>query len=501
MTKKTIKNLLFPWGVSLFLLFTLLFPLRGTDLYGVNVHVQPNTVLSMAKQAGIRWMRVDFSWADIEPSQGYYNYQEIDRVVAFAVSNNMAILANLGDTPAWANGDQGKNVLPTNVQYWRNFVNRMVTRYKGRVSYWGIWNEPNLEDFLRGSADDYVTKVLIPASEVIRGNDSSAKIVAPDISYLTSPERRWDSFLKTVLEKGKNYLDIVSIHAYDSSGAEAIMNKIEKGYNIIYPAVTKVMSDYGCADKELWLTETGWSTTSVSEDTQASNYLDLLTKILNSTSVDKVFFYEIQDVPNVSGYGILNADTSPKKSYYTYKNFIQNEASYIDDGSGEDDDKEDDKKPCLFRTLHSEGEVVLPKARSFRNSFLENQGARGKGLISLYYRFSAVALPRLQGRPELKRQMRRCFALWTQTLVPLQGEGVSINDLRLDGKLYEETDRLLQNWIDGESSPSWKGLLIRGRSLLALYRGERIVRLMNEGEGLLRLLSFEKFIAKGGNNG
>ena len=112
MTKKTIKNLLFPWGVSLFLLFTLLFPLRGTDLYGVNVHVQPNTVLSMAKQAGIRWMRVDFSWADIEPSQGYYNYQEIDRVVAFAVSNNMAILANLGDTPSWANGDQERMFFP-----------------------------------------------------------------------------------------------------------------------------------------------------------------------------------------------------------------------------------------------------------------------------------------------------------------------------------------------------------------------------------------------------
>jgi aryl-phospho-beta-D-glucosidase BglC (GH1 family) len=72
-----------------------------------------------------------------------------------AGERGMEVLITISGTPKWANGNKSQNVAPTNLADLTAFSRALADRYSGRhagypyVGRWSVWNEPNLEQFLK----------------------------------------------------------------------------------------------------------------------------------------------------------------------------------------------------------------------------------------------------------------------------------------------------------------------------------------------------------------
>ena len=179
------------------LIVLLAYPLSGVALtisplpYGIDIFFPNDAVMQKIKDAGIAWIQMGFDWSYIEPQKNKFNFSEADRIINFADKNGLSILAKIAYTPGWANKNKGKNYPADSVANWKAFVQTIVNRYKNRVKYWAIWNEPNLKLFFAQGKDIYLQQVLLPAAQTIRASDPAAFIVGPELSHKTEAGSEW----------------------------------------------------------------------------------------------------------------------------------------------------------------------------------------------------------------------------------------------------------------------------------------------------------------------
>jgi hypothetical protein len=299
---------------------------------GFNAHLPDIQTLNKIKEANIKWIRCDFDWDVIEPQKSIFDYSKTDPIVSFCKNNDINIFPTIGYTPGWANGNQGHNYPPNDVNQWTNFVTEVINRYKNDINVWGIWNEPNLAEFFQGSMNDYIHNIFIPASNTIKGIDPGLKVAAPEIAGLVSAE--WWKWLETFATL-ENYYDVVTVHCYTKDGQTTI-NYIERGrwpgflhwlswlLNWFYPGNQAIKAKLKKITKEAWFTETGWKTNVVSEEQQRQHYEDLVKYMNDQTIFERVFFYEIKDGLNaVDKWGVLRSDYSEKPAFEFIKSICQ----------------------------------------------------------------------------------------------------------------------------------------------------------------------------------
>jgi hypothetical protein len=283
--------------------------------YGINAHLPSSALLDRVAEAGIAWIRVDFNWFMIEPNRGVYDWTTTDAVISDARARGINVYATLAYSPAWANGGQNSNAPPTDSGDWYNFVYTTVSRYRGSVQHWGMWNEPNLEDFFSGTRDQYIDDILRVGAQAVRNADPGSYVLGPDLAMIDD----WWLWLFVVLDQAAEAIDIVTQHDYEDTGTQVLIKMLTP---------RRIMEATGTAAKELWLTETGWHTDEVSEGAQAAYYEQVLKGVDASDWLDKVFFYELVDDPRIpEEWGILHSDLTPKQAYYTYQSYIAAHAS------------------------------------------------------------------------------------------------------------------------------------------------------------------------------
>jgi hypothetical protein len=287
-------------------------------IYGINAHLPSAEQLDRVRDAGIGWIRCDFNWCDIELGQNAYHWATTDQVVTDARSRGLQILACLAYTPSWANDAQGRGVPPYHSGDWVSFVAAVVERYHESIQYWGMWNEPNQKGFWSGSPEQYVNTILEPGAIVIR-SFPGAKVCGPDLAM----ERDWAKWLETILSCGGQHLDIVTQHVYERNGREVLakLGRVQPWWRLT-KSVRQIMEATGQGDKPLWLTETGWNTAEVGDETQASYYDQLLEGLRDAPWLRALFFYELYDNAG-EGWGILRSDLSPKPAYEVYARRIR----------------------------------------------------------------------------------------------------------------------------------------------------------------------------------
>ena len=308
-----------PWGVA------------GADVsspYGINTHVPDSATLDLVAQAGIGWVRVDMNWFQMEPGRDNYNWGFMDAVVNNARARGLEVFATLAYTPAWANGTGNIADPPLDTADWTDFVYDTVSRYRTRVKYWGMWNEPNLKSFFTGVGWQYREWILKPGAQAAKAADPACFVLGPELAHLNSAD--YPSWMAEAMTAGgSDHIDIITHHCYKGDTGQDVFLYLDQ--NAFYwpwdpPPLMKVLSDLGVADRPVWLTETGWATDDVSEAEQADSYHQILWGMLERDYLDKVFFYEIRDdpTPGVTPWGIVRADYSPKQAYDRYAEFIDN---------------------------------------------------------------------------------------------------------------------------------------------------------------------------------
>jgi hypothetical protein len=377
--------------IFLSILLSFVLPANVSILpYGINVHQVDNDVLRKVVDAGIKWVRTSAYWSAVEIRKGSFDWTQVDRVVNYADSHDLSILLVIAYTPGWANGNKGFNYPPDNVSDWENFVRITVNRYKNKVKYWNIWNEPNSLDFFVRSKDMFVEKIFLPAARVIRGADPSAFIVGPGLAHLNSLNAEWYFWMKFILTQCGDYIDIVSHHIYKNEGVYYIYELLEVGEPLL-PSVQSIIEETGHGSKPFWITETGWNTAEFSESVQAERYLEMLQRQREKRYPDKIFFYEIIDDPSpgIDPWGILRSDRSEKPAYSVYKDFI---AGLYPHNGGGDDNGNAGKKKCyaeetLSSTRTSVRSQVLSNLRYLRDT-LNHFSPAAQKLTRSYYRFN-----------------------------------------------------------------------------------------------------------------
>lgn len=280
---------------------------------------------AMARRSGVGWTREEFSWEGIEPVQGMFNWACYDESVAIAREEGLEVLGLIAFSAGWARRDPAQHTSPPkNVEAYAAFVHRVVSRYKGRIRHWEIWNEPDSPVFWPPKPDPAEYAALLKAAY------AAAKRADPDCVVMTAGLLvgmnhwlQWDYLDGLYANGAGSAFDRIAWHAYCDP-----KSPVDGRYESLTATLLERMSAHGDAGKRAWLTEQGWPTApgfkrSVSERDQASYAVQAHVLALSNPSVETFFWFLFRDGANresdaEQSYGILNPDGTPKLAYGAY---------------------------------------------------------------------------------------------------------------------------------------------------------------------------------------
>jgi hypothetical protein len=169
--------------------------------------------LGLVTDAGFTWVKQWFAWRDIEgKGKGQYDWSTADRIVNQAEEFGVNLLLRLDHEPDWAGPPPG------NLNHFVDFVTALVTRYKGRVDAYQIWNEPNLAREWGNkppNAGEY-TQMLKAAYQAIKAVDPNAIVISAGMAPTTELSQRAvpdTQFIQNMYNAGaKPYFDMLGAH-------------------------------------------------------------------------------------------------------------------------------------------------------------------------------------------------------------------------------------------------------------------------------------------------
>ncbi len=225
-----------------------------SHLGGGEEHDQMPKNLELMKAAGIAWARADFSWSGVERRQGEWTFDHLDRVVDEASRVGLQVLPILDYDVAWA------TPAFQHLDAWLEYVRRTVERYRDRIRYWEVWNEPNLEGFWRAkpSGANYAT--------LLRETYKTIKAIDPELVVLYGGLAGVPiDYFEASLDAGAGeFFDVINIHPYRGGlTTEATIRRFEKEIAQFSDALKK----RNIAPKPTWITEMGWATPPVFGET------------------------------------------------------------------------------------------------------------------------------------------------------------------------------------------------------------------------------------------
>lgn len=317
-------------------------------------------------EAEASWIRLNFrlgacykDWVS-RGCNGRTALQTYDEVIDIALTNGFQILGLIGHE-AWP-GEQ-KDWNASNAEhtsgdgdnpYLQHFaddaVTILATHYKDRIRAWEIWNEPNTwterDDQGRPFGGSFIYPsgfawALTHAYEAIKLAQPDAIVVSgglfghdlEDSAILFARE-----FCPTGVPSGADYLcatyemglahagwlpgkypfDHVGQHIYIDGGAptseeklRAYLDEVRDAY-LLYegPETTKITD----------ITEFGWSTKDMSQETQAANLLTAYDTFRTVGYVGHSYWFHAQDVPEADlFFGLTDASGKKKKAFDVYQ--------------------------------------------------------------------------------------------------------------------------------------------------------------------------------------
>ncbi len=262
-------------------------PLPYTDMppFGVNTffeqEVQEAKIrasMQLIRDAGFRFIRQEFPWEDLEPTrQGEFwdnkfnhsTWDKYDRIVELAREYDLEIIARLDHPPNWTRHDgaaRGNFAPPDDYDAYGAFVQAVVARYRGKIKFYQLWNEPNIypewgeQDV---NAQDYV-RLLKTGYTRAKEADPNAVIISAGLAQTleTGPRNVSDLiFLQQMYDAGaKEYFDILAVMNYGLFTGPGDHRADASRANFSRPVlIREIMVKNGDANKPMWAMEIGWN--------------------------------------------------------------------------------------------------------------------------------------------------------------------------------------------------------------------------------------------------
>jgi polysaccharide biosynthesis protein PslG len=242
--------------------------------------------LRLAKEAGFTWVKQRFEWRNIEKNaKDDFEWNEPDIVVDRINRQGLGIIARLDNQPDWARRDKifPASGPPDNLEDWKDFVEEMVERYKGKIQAYEIWNEPNITREWGNQKPDAkaYTDLLRVSYQAIKKVDPNAIVISAGLSPTTEVSERAISdvqYLREMYANGaKDAFDMLGVHAPgfkappDMDPGEAARNpqfnnndpspeNLRRAYAFRHAEdIRKIMEENGDGAKQVAIMEMGWT--------------------------------------------------------------------------------------------------------------------------------------------------------------------------------------------------------------------------------------------------
>lgn len=334
--------------------------------WGVQAGSLADSIMEKAAELGVKWTRLHARWEEIEKEKGEFDWQETDEafdaVLKYGITpfvtlgqghemysgtgsyDDPKLAAIYGDSPAPPVGSEAE------MQAWLNFVGASIERYKDRITYWEIWNEPNHRKYWGAppNGEDY-GRLVKATTEKIRSIQPDAKIVAGSTAGIDA--NFVDAFLS---QTEPQEIDIISYHNYAPLPEDRVyrmqkylevINKYNPGIELWqgecgYPSHSRTTGFRGRAPWGLniqakWLLRQAFVDTYYCNAT-LSNYfilahdgsLDPPQRTTELTGIDAIFGYPERGGSRVHSEGVnqkcilFRATQEPKPAFYAYQHLI-----------------------------------------------------------------------------------------------------------------------------------------------------------------------------------
>lgn len=226
------------------------------DYFGLHIHrADQGTAWPAVPFGSWRLWDAAVSWDRLEPQPRQWDFSRLDRYVAMAALTRTDVLMPLANTPRWAAArpdepsgyKPGNASEPADLGHWDRFVQAVGERYKGRIRYYEIWNEPDDKTHFTGSLPVLI-EMTCRAHRILKQIDPDIRIVSPATAGGGGHIDFLDRFLA---QGGKACVDVIAHHFYvPRLGPEAMVPHIRQ--------VRAVMERHRLGHLPLWNTESGW---------------------------------------------------------------------------------------------------------------------------------------------------------------------------------------------------------------------------------------------------
>jgi hypothetical protein len=206
--------------------------------WGIQAGSLDPAVLDAAAAIGVKWTRLQASWPAIERERGRFDWAQTDAAFDAAIGRGITPFVSLGggnglytpvlkmDDPKQAEVYGERPAPPTHsdeaMTAWLRFVRATVERYRDRIVYWEVWNEPNHRAYWGAPPDaaEY-GRLLKETATVIKEASPRARVVAGAMAGMNA------AFADGFLAGGNAALvDIVSYHQYEGEPEERMLRMV-----------------------------------------------------------------------------------------------------------------------------------------------------------------------------------------------------------------------------------------------------------------------------------
>ena len=243
------------------------------------------------------------NWMMLEPANGEYDWGRMDDTIAIAQRNGVKdFVFTFGAVPAWASdpansctGEPGPCAPDT--MAFDDFSTHVVRRYCGVVQYYETWNEPNLEDFWKGTNAQLVN-LASHLNQIAKdpancgcsngvcspgGGANPNQVLLPSINSINQPSLAWLNNYLATAGPSYPYADVATFHGYGYTQPEDIGKGLAQ--------LKSTLAKQGLSQLELWDTEASWGTAQSSGQEDEASWLIRFHVVQRISGVSRFVWY------------------------------------------------------------------------------------------------------------------------------------------------------------------------------------------------------------------
>jgi len=287
-----------------------------------------NRTLDELQALGVSDVRIAVPWVYVQQyNADAYDWAKLDSIVNAAANRDMGVLGVITATPAWAGSLLNGHPDP---QTYADFTSAVATRYAGKISAYEIWNEPNGVTFYSPVSPADYTELLKAAYPAIKAADPDAIVIGGVLGAVTSfpgITMNAPSFVQGMYASGAHgYFDALSYHPYHYTTPFSLGDVADAPINQV-ASIRNLMIANGDGDRQLWATEYGLPTSSVSQAQQAAYIHDFVVSWQQVDGAGPIFIYTTRDsetgaFDDEANFGLFKTDWTKKQAADTVADLI-----------------------------------------------------------------------------------------------------------------------------------------------------------------------------------